>query len=467
MSDPIIDDTNRDQMDFFGMNRWHVRTWTTILALTMFAVMAYPGRGTAATPAPTEAPVAGATVQPESTPQPESTAGSAAAGVASTVSARTPVPTPTLSAIDQQINKITASAGIAGETFLGLTATDWINIALSALIALFGYLLGGRLLIRGLRWFVHRTDLTVDNDLLKKIGQELQWLVFLVFARFAVMRLDFITDGLRRLLDDLFFVSLLLMATIVALKLVNFGMQAYMANYIDKGDKDDQPKLDAILTMVRRLSLFFVMVTALSIGMDHFGINVSVFTVVLLVFGVVVGLGAKDIVADLISGFVILFDQPFRVGDTILISKLSTAGKVRSIGTRTTRIATGDKREVMIPNSQIGDSQVVNYSYPNPEYRTQTNVGVAYGSDTDKVHQVITDAVRSVDGVLPNKPVDVFFLDFGDSTKTIRVRWWIDSYSDEHPMRDKVNAALEVALAKAGIDTPFNTIDINVHTDSE
>jgi len=119
----------------------------------------------------------------------------------------------------------------------------------------------------------------------------------------------------------------------------------------------------------------------------------------------------------------------------------------------------------MIPNSQISDSQVVNYSHPNPNFRVQTEVGVAYGTDTDQVHQVITDTVRSVDGVLSDKPVNVFFLSFGDSTKTIRVRWWIESYSDEFPMLDKVNSALEVALAKAGIDTPFNTFEFNVHTE--
>ena len=404
------------------------------------------------------------TVQPEATPEPQSTIGAAAGDVASTVTSRTPVPTPTPSRVDQKINQFTESVGIAGDTFLGLSVNDWINIIISVLIVLLGYLLGGSVLTRVLRWFVGRTGMTLDDKLLNDIGEELQWMVVIVFARYAVMRLEFITGGFRTLLDDIFFILLLAVITIVALKLVNFAVQTYMTNYIAE---EDQNKLDAVLTMVRRLGYFLVIVVALSIAMDHFGFNVSVLSFVLLVFGVIVALGAKNMVSDIISGFIILVDQPFRVGDTILIEKLNTSGTVQTIGTRTTRIATGDKREVMIPNSQISESQVVNYSHPDPRFRCQTTVGVAYGTDTDQVHKVITDAVRGVEGVLPDKPVNVFFLEFGDSTKTIRVRWWIDSYSDEYPMLDKVNAAIEVALAKASIDMPFNTYELDIVNEGE
>ena len=66
--------------------------------------------------------------------------------------------------------------------------------------------------------------------------------------------------------------------------------------------------------------------------------------------------------------------------------------------------------------------------------------------------------------MLPDKPVEIFFLKFGDSTRQVRVRWWIDTYRDEKPMLDRVNNALEFALDQAGIDLPFNTYDLNVRT---
>jgi small-conductance mechanosensitive channel len=110
---------------------------------------------------------------------------------------------------------------------------------------------------------------------------------------------------------------------------------------------------------------------------------------------------------------------------------------------------------------------VINYTYPDPKYRVQTDIGVAYGTDLDQMRQVIEQAVRGLDGVLADKPVEALFIEYGDSTRTIRVRWWVEDYHKERHMIDKVNAALEVALDKAGIDMPFDTYDINVKMEGE
>jgi small-conductance mechanosensitive channel len=75
-------------------------------------------------------------------------------------------------------------------------------------------------------------------------------------------------------------------------------------------------------------------------------------------------------------------------------------------------------------------------------YRVQIEIGVANGSDLKQVRRVIKQAVRSVDGVIPEKPVDVLFLEFGDSSMTLRVRWWIESYADSRRIFDKVNEAI-------------------------
>ena len=120
-------------------------------------------------------------------------------------------------------------------------------------------------------------------------------------------------------------------------------------------------------------------------------------------------------------------------------------------------------REVIIPNSTIGKSQVVNYTYPDPSFRVETEIGVAYGTDVEQMRSVIEAAVRSVEGVLPDKPVDIYYLQFGGSARLVRVRWWIDSYRDEKITLDRVNIALELELDKAGIELPYDTYDLNVN----
>jgi len=110
---------------------------------------------------------------------------------------------------------------------------------------------------------------------------------------------------------------------------------------------------------------------------------------------------------------------------------------------------------------------VINYSFPDPDYRVSIEIGVAYGSDFDQVRSVIKDAVRGVEGVLPDKPVDVLFQQFGDSSRTMSVRCWINNVKHEGPIIDLVCEALESALGKAGIDLPFNTESLIVQVDPD
>ena len=160
--------------------------------------------------------------------------------------------------------------------------------------------------------------------------------------------------------------------------------------------------------------------------LDHFGVNVTGLAAILALVGFAVGLAAQDTISDMISGYIILIDQPFRVGDRIEIPNEDTWGDVVEIGTRTTRILTRDNTLVIIPNSSIANGQVRNYNYPDPTYRLQLDVGIGYGTDIEHVRKVLGDAVRGVEGVLPDKPVDVLYNEMGDSSMTIRVRWWID-----------------------------------------
>ena len=105
----------------------------------------------------------------------------------------------------------------------------------------------------------------------------------------------------------------------------------------------------------------------------------------------------------------------------------------------------------------IGSNQVINYTYPDPQYRIQTHVGIDYSTDIETACQIIVDTVRQVEGVLPDKPVDALYVEMGDSAMVFRVRWWIESYEDIRRVFDKVHRALQRALDEAGIDSAFPT----------
>ena len=383
---------------------------------------------------------------------------------AAAVASRTPVPSPTPGIIDREIDDLTTSLGLTGETFLGLSVDDWFNLAFSVLVVVLGYFLGYKLLVWFLKWIAHRTSRKFNETVLKEIEPNLKLLLLVFFTRNAVLRLDFLSQGLRTALEDFFYIAGLVLVTIIAIQLINFYL--YRIRNV-KDEKGDRNRLDPALNAIQRISDLAVVIIAVSFGLSHFGISGSAIAAALLVSFVVIYMGTKDIISDVVAGYIILLDQPFRVGDAILIKHVDTWGTVTEIGARTTHIRTGDNREVIIPNSEINGSQVVNYTYPDPIYQMHTDIGIAYGSDITRVREVIEDTVGAVGDVLHDKPVQVYFLKFGDSARLMHVQFWINDFKNKNSVLDKVNAALEEALDQAGIDIPFNTDNLNVKMESE
>ncbi|MGD2057973.1 MAG: mechanosensitive ion channel family protein, partial [Anaerolineales bacterium] len=216
-----------------------------------------------------------------------------------------------------------------------------------------------------------------------------------------------------------------------------------------------------LIPFFRRLMQIVLVMIALIIMLGHFEADISALVTTLGVGSLAVALAAQETLADTIAGFVIMVDRPYRIGDRIEIQDLNTWGDVVDIGLRSTRIRTRDNRMVIIPNSVIGKSLIVNHSYPDTTYRIEIHVGVSYGTDLEHARETIIDAVRGVDGVLDDYPVEALFLEFGDSALIFRVRWWLDTYEDTRRMFDRVNTAMYNALLKEGIEIPFPQRDLH------
>jgi small-conductance mechanosensitive channel len=377
---------------------------------------------------------------------------------------RTPVPTATPGVIQQEVANLVVRAGLARTQVLGLTVTDWILLAGSLLLVLAGYLVGTWLIRRVLRRIVRRTPTEFDDRLLATVGGEIRWLVVLLTLHFATARLTFVSTELKAFLSDAYFVMGLLLIVRIVFRLIDLA-DAWARERSRATDREDE--LEPLLVLLTRLGRVVVAVLGVSILLSYFGVNVTAFATALGLGGLAISLAAKDTVADAIAGFIILVDRPFRIGDRIEIQEVDTWGDVVDIGLRTTRIRTRDNRLVIVPNSVIGANQVINYSYPDPRYRIETHVGIAYGTNIETARQIIVDTVRQVEGVLPDRPVDALYIEMGDSAMVFRVRWWIESYRDTRRMFDKVHTALQHALDGAGIDCPFPTQTLNLQIKSE
>lgn len=360
------------------------------------------------------------------------------------------------------ISDFAARYGLDSTYFLGLSVEEWINLAVSVLFFLIIYYFGRWLLNRGLKQLLKRTPIKQDVELLELLGPQINWFVIILALQLSLARLTFLGSGFRILLNQFFFIAYLTTLTVALWKVIDYALEAFLRH---ERDEEDINRLQPIYMVVKRLAQVLLLIGYFSILLSYFGIDITAFAAALGIGGLAISLAAQDTLADAIAGFLILIDQPFRVGDRIEISGLGTWGDVVDIGTRTTRIRTRDNRMVIVPNSAISKDQVVNYTYPDPRYRVQIEVGIDYDSDLKLAREAAIHAVRDVDGVLLDKPIDALFVDFGESTITFRIRWWIDSYVDTRRMFDKVNEALLNGFNEAGIKMPNMTLDLNLKVD--
>ena len=434
---------------------------TTVLFLACISLVILSGCGTVVATVPAEP---SATATPTSTSASETPEPAETSEIENLIEERTPEPTATPGIIAREVTNLVDSAGLSRVTILGLATDDWINLGISLGVVVASYIVGTLLIRRVLPPLVKRTPYTLDDEFLKAVGPDLRWFVVLFGLDFATKRLLFISAELKTLLADVYFVIALGLSFRLAWRVIDVAAEWYRGR-LEQEERLEE--LDPVVTLLARLARLTLIIFGLLILLSHFGINVTGFAAALGIGGLALSLAAQDTLADTISGFIILVDRPFRVGDRIEIQSIGTWGDVVEIGLRTTRIRTRDNRMVIVPNSIIGKNEVINYTFPDPRYRIQIHVGIGYGSDIEKVRNIITETVRKVDGVQPDRPVDALYVDRGDSAMIFRVRWWIESYEDTRRMFDKVNTALEKALGEAGVDMPFPTQDLNIQIDEQ
>jgi small-conductance mechanosensitive channel len=393
---------------------------------------------------PTPSPPSSATqIQPEETQQEQDSD--------PLLIAPTLAPTATPGVIYTVVGQVVETANLEATRFLGLWVADWINLGISLLLVLLTLTLIARVIFSILKKFARRTTTPLDEIYLDSIKPYLRWLFGVIVLYIATERLQFLSPEIKQWLTQIYYVVIVSLVVIGLWKLVDIFALWYQDKVKDQGERDGK---EAVLLLGERAMRGMVVLVGLMVILDHIGFNISALLTAIGIGGLALSLAAQDTIANMISGVILLIDQPFRAGDRIEIQELNTWGDVVSIGLRSTRIRTLDNRLVIVPNSSISNNQVVNYTYPDPRYRIQTEIGVAYGTDLRVVREVITEALQGVEGVIPDMPVDILFMEFGDSAMILRVRWWIESYIDARRSTDRVNEAIYLALEQAGIEMP-------------
>ncbi|EKF20922.1 mechanosensitive ion channel domain-containing protein [Nitratireductor pacificus] len=234
--------------------------------------------------------------------------------------------------------------------------------------------------------------------------------------------------------------------------------QAWLDGSVMSRSRMDSGVRNSIRTGVGYVGL----VIAALIGVSAAGINLSNLALVAGALSLGIGFGLQNIVSNFVSGLILLAERPFKAGDWIVAGGVS--GTVRKISVRATEIETFQRQTVILPNSELINAAVGNWTHKNKLGRMELPVGVAYGSDVRRVHQILMEIATGHPLVLKNPEPFVLFAGFGESSLDFEIRVYLSDILTQLSVQNDIRFAIVDAFAAEGIEIPFPQRDLHVRT---
>lgn len=215
---------------------------------------------------------------------------------------------------------------------------------------------------------------------------------------------------------------------------------------------------------IEKLALYTLFTIVVLVALPIAGIPITIFTVIGGALAIGVGFGAQNLFNNLISGLIIMFERPIRIGDIIELSGFH--GRVMDIGARRVRVRRTDGVDVLLPNSSFLEQPVMNWTLSDSMMRGSVKVGVAYGSDTELVRKLMMTVTRAQDEVLEDQEVVVLFEDFGDNALTFDVLFWanVGRPMDLRRIQSSIRFAIDHAFREHQISIAFPQRDVHLDT---
>lgn len=218
---------------------------------------------------------------------------------------------------------------------------------------------------------------------------------------------------------------------------------------------------NSLTTLVGYVGLVIAFVT----GVGLMGFDLSNLAIIAGALSVGIGFGLQSIVNNFVSGLILLFERPIKVGDWVVTS--SGEGIVKRISVRSTEIETFDRSSIIVPNSELISNSVTNWTHKNKLGRISIAVGVSYDEDPDHILELLQAVPDKVDLVLSDPPPLILFTGFGDSSLDFEIRGFLADISTSLRAKSQLRAAIFKTFKEAGVDIPFPQRDLHIRSVSE
>lgn len=345
---------------------------------------------------------------------------------------------------------------------------DLSGLGLSYLYAAFVILVGitiaflARRLVRWLESKAGETSTRWDDILIAAIGTPVQFAIIVLSVYFGVTWFNLLPESMQWILDPAYAKTFYIVISAWILStLLHSIIHIYGRAIAERSETDMDDRLVDLLELVIRYVIWFAAVMAI---LRVFNIDITPLLAGAGIAGIAVALAAQDFISNFFGGAIITVDKPFKVGDRIKVEDYY--GDVLSVGTRSTRIKTLEYQVVTIPNNKLTSNIIINYSEPDQKLRITIPITVAYGSNPQRVKEIILevaqDAIKNTEYLLDDPAPAVFFMEFADSSLNFILHVWARRYNIPEQVKDAINCRIAERFAKEGIEIPFPQMDVHM-----
>ncbi len=212
----------------------------------------------------------------------------------------------------------------------------------------------------------------------------------------------------------------------------------------------------------KRITFYTLSILSVVIASQFVGINLSGLAVIFGLLSVGIGFGLQNVTSNFISGIILLFERPIRIGDRVTVG--DTLGDVMAINIRSTTIRSLQNVSIIVPNSNFVSQEVVNWTHTDPKVRLDLPVSVSYSSDLDKVLNTLQEIGEANESTLDDPKPEVLLLEFGDSSWYLELRVWLETPYASFVATSAINCEIVRKFRERGIEIPFPQRDLHIRS---
>ena len=312
-----------------------------------------------------------------------------------------------------------------------------------------------------IRITTERTKTKVDDIVWRIIRAPIIIMLF-IYGFVAAAELLPISASYLSLINKTYEVILIAVITYLAYRIFH-DLMLYEGKKLSERTESELD--DVLIPVVEKIGDVLIIIAGSLWLLNSLGVNINIFLAGLGGLGLIIGLASQDALANFFAGMHILLDHPFSIGDYIKLEGVNTVYRIEKVGVRSTRAYdVFNHEEVVIPNRMLAGDKIINMMKPDNLGKVKFNVGVAYGTDVDKVMKVIERVVEEHPEIIKSgdkKPL-VRLVNFGDSSLDFLVIAWIPNIMDQWRVAHELRVALYNKFREEGIEIPFPQLDVHI-----